>query len=323
VPVALGLGEGDLVRGDGEGVGALDAALDLDVVDEAALVGGLDVVAGVVARHLDRFASECSLGGEHGFDGTPLDLLGLAGDGLRFRLGVRHEESAGDDECGAADDGGHGDKVGGLVELFEPVAQAFIELSGTYECGLGAEPADGASAFECFEAVVFAVPVVDLCQQAILHLRSGARGLDIEAGLDLVHAGLEPFAVGPGTHELLVVLPRPVASRDLGYYFGLRRVGSVVVEVRRCCGDGDGAVLFEERVVEVVRDRVGVGVLDALLDAEHQHRSICLLGASVDQHRALLEGEAEVVDGGLDHGMQQRMTRRDEGGVGEPVGVHA
>ena len=45
VPVALGLGERDLVRGDGERVGAFNAALDLDVVNEAALIGGLDVVA--------------------------------------------------------------------------------------------------------------------------------------------------------------------------------------------------------------------------------------------------------------------------------------
>jgi hypothetical protein len=51
--------------------------------------------------------------------------------------------------------------------LFEPVVQAFIELSGADECGLGAESADGAGSFEGFEAVVFSVPVVDLCQQAI------------------------------------------------------------------------------------------------------------------------------------------------------------
>ena len=193
------------------------------------------------------------------------------------------------------------------------MAQPFVELAGPDERGLGAEPTDGACSFEGFEAVVFAIPVVDLGQQATLHLRSGARGLDVEPGLDLVHAGLEPFTVGPGTHELLVVLPRPVAARDLRDGFGLSRVRSVIVEVGRCCGHGDGAVLFEEWVVEVVRNRVGIGggVLDALLDAEHQHRRIGLLGTSINQNRALFECGAEVIDGGLDHGVQQRVARCD------------
>ena len=48
-----------------------------------------------------------------------------------------------------------------------------------------------------------------------------------------------------------------------------------------------------------------------------------LLGAPIKQHRALLEGGAEVVDGCLDHGVQQWVPGCDEGGVGEPVGVHA
>ena len=44
MPFTLSLREGDLVSCDRERVRAFDPALDLDVVDEALPVGGLDVI---------------------------------------------------------------------------------------------------------------------------------------------------------------------------------------------------------------------------------------------------------------------------------------
>src|SRR5690606_18601338 len=144
--------------------------------------------AGVVARHLNRLAAECSLGGEHGFDCSTLNFLSLTCEGLRIRLGTGGQERAGNDECCATDHGGHGNKIRGLVELFQPVTQPLIKLSRADERGLCAEPADSALAFKRLEPVMLAIPMVDLCEQPILHLRSGPCGLGIETSLDLVHA---------------------------------------------------------------------------------------------------------------------------------------
>ena len=61
---------------------------------------------------------------------------------------------------------------------------------------------------------MFAVPVVDLCQQTIFHLHAGACGFDVESGLDLVHAGLEPFTVGPREQACTVTRGRPYQHND-------------------------------------------------------------------------------------------------------------
>jgi len=71
VSLALGLGEGDLVGRDGERVGTLDPALDLDVVDPALVIGGTDVVAGIVAGHLHRIPADGPFRGQHRFQPLP------------------------------------------------------------------------------------------------------------------------------------------------------------------------------------------------------------------------------------------------------------
>ena len=118
--------------------------------------------------------------------------------------------------------------------------------------GFGPYPADGACAFEILQAVVFAIPVVDLRKQPLPDLFAGAGHLDFEPGTDFLHAGLHAAAVGVGAHGLLVVSLHPVVVQDRGDGGGLSRLGCVVIQVGGCRGDRDRSVRFQDRVVEMV-----------------------------------------------------------------------
>src|SRR5699024_9876565 len=148
--------------------------------------------------------------------GTTFDFFSLAGKSFRCAGFINSEDVARNDECCSSDDGRYGNEVCCFVELFKPMAEAFVELTCTGQCCLSTKSTNSTSTFECFETVMFTVPVVDLCKQAIFHLSPGARGLEAKTCLDFIHARLEPFTVCPGSNDLFVVLPRPFTADKLG-----------------------------------------------------------------------------------------------------------
>src|SRR5699024_8170360 len=126
----------------------------------------------------------------------------------------------------------------------------------TSQCSLSTKSSDSTSAFEHFETVMFTVPVVDLGKQSILYLGPSARSLDFEACPNFVHTWLKPFTISPGAHDLLVGLARPFTANNFGDSCGFIGFGTIVIEVRRGCRDGDCSILLEEWVIEVVRNCV-------------------------------------------------------------------
>src|SRR5699024_6365743 len=126
------------------------------------------------------------------------------------------EDVTWNDECCTSDDSRYGDEVGGFVELFKSVVEAFVELTRTSQCSLSTKSSDSTSAFEHFETVMFTVPVVDLGKQSILYLGPSARSLDFEVCPNFVHTWLKPFTISPGAHDLLVGLARPFTANNFG-----------------------------------------------------------------------------------------------------------
>ena len=167
--------------------------------------------------------------------------------------------------------------------------------------------------------------MVDLREQAFPDLAARTVGLRLDAGSDLFHARQEALPVSARPNGLLVNPARPVAAGDFADRLSLVRAGPVVVEIRRRGRDGDVTAPLQERIVEVMGDgvRLRLAVVDALLDRVHQHRLASLLAAAVDQYGAALQDGAEILDGRLDDGVQQRMARSDEGGRREAAGPDA
>ena len=173
-------------------------------------------------------------------------------------------------------------------------------------------------------------PIVNFGGQPVFYLIPHPLGFCVALLLQFFHARLYSFPGRPQSHDPAVILAQPGSEHgvahevlDDGAFFLL---GGVVVEERRRRGHGNApiiwdihigvAVLGDQQVVEMVVERVFVPTCgDALFHNVEQRRSGELFTTSVHENGALGQGSAQVFDSPVQHHIEQRVTRRDEGGI--------
>jgi hypothetical protein len=170
-----------------EAVGVGHSAFDLDEVEMVA-IEGLDVVAGVVGRHLLGVVPEALLDGEDGVDGQSLDPLGIAGElrGVAVAVFVLAQEAGRQDEARAGDPRRAGRDLALAVELGKPPILAGGQLVGAALGGLGVHSRLLAGRLLLAQVRGTAVPVPDLLVEALNDVLLGALDARDDLLADLV-----------------------------------------------------------------------------------------------------------------------------------------
>ena len=173
-------------------------------------------------------------------------------------------------------------------------------------------------------------PIVDFGGQSVFYLFPHPLGFCMTLPLQFFHARLYSFPGRPQCHDPAVILAQPGSEHgvahevlDDGAFFVL---GGVVVEERRRRGHGNAtiiwdihigiAVLGNQQVVEMMVERVLVPTCgNALFHNVEQRRSGELFTAPVHENGALGQGWFQVFGSANQHRVEQRVSRRDEGGI--------
>ena len=173
-------------------------------------------------------------------------------------------------------------------------------------------------------------PIVDFGGQSVFYLIPHPLGFCVALPLQFFHARLYSFPGRPQCHDPAVILAQPGPEHGVahdvlndGMFFLL---GGVVVEERRRRGHGNAtiiwdihigvAVLGNQQVIEMVVERIFVpNCGDALFHNIEQRRGGELFAAPVHENGALGQGWFQVFGSADQYRVEQRVSRRNEGGI--------
>ncbi|MDD7554494.1 hypothetical protein [Schaalia hyovaginalis] len=291
-------------------------------MDASLTISRSNVVAGVVARHLHRVSAKGPFGAKDCFDGPTLNLFeSLTPESACLCLGSS-KDVTGNDERPASDDGRGCEEFCRPVEFDHSTLQTLIKLSGASPCGLRAQAPNSSLTLKEFKTIELMIPVVDFRPQARQHLCPGSFSFEARALDELMKARLQPLTEGDRPRCLVMAEHGPLAFTNPCDSFSFCGVGTVVLHVWGNASKGHRPVLGNERIVEMPFRSVMRGGFDPLLDAEHEHRRLGLTGASINEHRAPLQGRAEILDRHLDECIEKRMPWSNKRSIKLAIGMH-